>query len=290
MSRKNQIAEEQAALWNGHSGQVWTEAQELMDGMLKPFEDHLLAAVSAAPPRRLLDIGAGTGSTTLAAARRFGPQCESLGLDISGPMLALARSRAEREGSRATFIQGDAQRYPFEAAAFDCLISRFGVMFFDDPVAAFTNLHRAASPGAELRFVAWRSCAENPFMTTAERAAAPLLPDMPARNPNLPGQFAFADEQRVRRILQESGWAAIEIQPLDATCTLSEQSLLRYVTRLGPLGAKLREVDDRARAKVVDTVRGAFEPYVYGAEVRFNAACWSVSARAAASDRLRVPT
>jgi SAM-dependent methyltransferase len=289
MSPQNQIAEEQAALWNGHSGQAWTEAQELMDGMLQPFKDHLLAAISAAAPRRLLDIGSGTGSTTLAAAWRFGPECECVGLDISEPMLALARKRAAREGSHATFMKGDAQRYAFQPAAFDCLISRFGVMFFDDPVAAFTNLHRAASPGAELRFVAWRSGSENPFMTTAERAAAPLLPDMPARNPELPGQFAFADEQRVRRILRESGWEAIEIQPLDRTCTLPEQSLVPYVTRFGPLGAKLREADDATRIQVVDTVRGAFEPYVHGAEVRFNAACWSIAARAAASDGRRVP-
>jgi hypothetical protein len=122
-------------------------------------------------------------------------------------------------------------------------------------------------------------------MTAAERAAAPLLPDIPARKSGAPGQFAFADEQRVRRILQDSGWDAIEIQPLDVSCTLPEQGLIRYVTRLGPLGLKLREVDEATRSRVVQAVRGAFEPYIDGAVVRFNAACWSVGARAPISAR-----
>jgi hypothetical protein len=117
-------------------------------------------------------------------------------------------------------------------------------------------------------------------MTTAERAAAPLLPDLPARQPDAPGQFAFADPSRVRRILDDGGWRDIDIQPIDVTCTLAETELGRFVTRLGPLGRILPEADDRTRARVVAAVRAAFEPYVHGAEVRFTAACWMVGARA----------
>src|SRR4029453_15134155 len=131
------------------------------------------------------------------------------GIDISNPMIAAARARAEREGTPATFIVADAEDHPFEPASFDMFISRFGVMFFDDVVRAFANLRRAATDGAQLRFLAWRSPAENPFMTTAERAAAPLLPNVPARPPGGPGQFAFADQSRVHRFLEAGGWAQI---------------------------------------------------------------------------------
>lgn len=120
-------------------------------------------------------------------------------------------------------------------------------------------------------------------MTTAERAAAPLLLNLPARQPDAPGQFVLADQSRVLRILEESGWAAIDIQPLDVACTLPEKELVRDMTWLGPLGRILHEADERTRTRVIETVRAAFEPYVHGAEVRFTAACWRVGARVSSS-------
>ena len=272
--------DEQTRLWNGLAGRAWVEAQELLDQMFKPFEDLLVEAVSADSGGRVLDVGCGTGSTTLAVARRLGAKGRFIGIDISDPMLAAAQARAEREGTPASFIRANAQLHAFEPASFDMIISRFGVMFFDDPVRAFANLRRAARRDAGLRFVAWRSAAENPFMTTAERAAAPLLPNLPARRPEAPGQFAFADPRRVHSILEGSGWGDIDLQPLDVACTLPEKELVRYLSRLGPVGLLLQEADDRTRTQVIETVRAAFEPYVHGAEVRFTAACWMVSARA----------
>jgi SAM-dependent methyltransferase len=203
-----------------------------------------------------------------------------LGIDISEPMIEAARARAEREGTPATFVCGNAENHAFEPASFDTIVSRFGVMFFDDSVRAFANLRRAARDGAELHFVAWRSAEENPFMTTAERAAAPLLPNLPVRRSDAPGQFAFAVRQRVDSILQESGWAEIDIKPLDVECAFPETELIRYFTRLGPVGAMLAEADEITRTRVIAEVRGAFDPYVQGTEVRFGAACWIVKARA----------
>jgi ubiquinone/menaquinone biosynthesis C-methylase UbiE len=280
MNVTRQTADAQTTLWNGLAGRAWVEAQELLDQMFKPLEDLLVEAVFAGSGRQVLDVGCGTGSTTLAVARRLGAKGQCIGIDISEPMLTAARARAEREGTPASFIRANAQDHAFEPASFDMIISRFGVMFFDDFVRAFANLRRAAKDDAELRFIAWRSPSENPFMTTAERAAAPLLPNLPARQPDAPGQFAFADQGRVHRILEESGWAEIDIRPLDVTCTLPEKELVRYLTRLGPLGLILHEADDRTRTQVIETVRAAFEPYVHGAEVRFTAACWRVGARA----------
>ncbi|QDE71784.1 MULTISPECIES: class I SAM-dependent methyltransferase [Myxococcus] len=282
MASGHQPPEGQAALWNGPAGQAWVDSRDLLEGMFKPFEDLLVEAVQARGARQVLDVGCGTGSTTLAVARRLGAQGHCVGIDISAPMLAAARARAEAEHVAASFIEANAEHHAFERGRFDMVISRFGVMFFDDAVQAFVNLRRSARENARLTFIAWRSPSENPFMTTAERAAAPLLPNMPARQPNAPGQFAFADGDRVHRILEQSGWRDIDIHPIDATCTLPERGLVQYVTRLGPLGRVLHEADERTRTHVIETVRAAFNPYVHGDEVRFTAACWRVEARAPA--------
>lgn len=271
---------EQATLWNGVAGRAWVELQESLDQVFKPFEDLLVEAVSLGPGGRVLDVGCGPGGTTLAVARGLGVKGRCIGIDISDAMIAAARSRAKREGTPATFICANAQEHAFEPASFDIIISRFGVMFFEDSIRAFANLRHAAAENAELRFVAWRSAAENPFMTTAERAAAPLLPNLPARQTDAPGQFAFANGDRVHNILKESGWADIDIRPIDVACTLPEKELIPYLTRLGPVGRILQETDDRTRTHVIQRVRAAFDPYVNGAEVRFTAACWIVRAQA----------
>ncbi|WP_285410732.1 class I SAM-dependent methyltransferase [Variovorax sp. efr-133-TYG-130] len=280
-------ADEQARLWNGHAGHAWVDVQATLDQMFAPLADLLVEAASQLAAGRVLDIGCGTGATTLAVARLNSAQDgQCVGIDISAPMIDAARNRAEKEGSHARFICADARTHAFEAASFDLLISRFGVMFFDDPVGAFINLRHAATDDAGLRFIAWRSAGGNPFMTTAERAAAPLLPKLPPRTPGGPGQFAFADRQRVEDILQESGWHGIDIRPIDVTCTLPEKELLRYLSQLGPVGKQLQEEDAQTRSHVIAAVRPAFEPYVHGDEVRFTAACWMVAATASIQRRL----
>jgi SAM-dependent methyltransferase len=275
--------EDQAKLWNGAAGRGWVEAQALLDRMLQPFEDLLVSTIPSGSQASVLDVGCGTGSTTLALSRRLGPKGRCTGIDISEPMLAAARARAEDAGSVAEFVCDDAQEHPFANASFDAIVSRFGVMFFDDSVGAFANLRRAARAGAELRFVAWRSAGENPFMTTAERAAAPFMPSIPPRRPDAPGQFAFADGSRVARILEAGGWSEIDIQPIDAFCTFPARDLTRYLSWVGPVGRVLGAMNDRERTRALERIRPAFDPYVRGTDVCFNAACWMVGARATAA-------
>ncbi len=271
--------EEQGKLWNGASGANWVEAQELLDGMFEPFERILAQAVTSTNALKVLDVGCGTGATTLAAARAAGARASCTGIDISRPMIEVARQRAARAGIDATFIVADAQTHDLAGAGFDLVISRFGVMFFEDPVQAFANLRRAAREGAALRCVVFRSIEENPFMTAAERAAAPLLPELPPRPADGPGQFAFADARKVQGILSAAGWDAIEMLPIDVPCAMPQRALDGYASRLGPVALALRGADDTQRARVMAAVRAGFAPYLHGDEVKFTAACWEIAAR-----------
>ncbi len=278
-------AQEQSEFWNGLAGRSWVEAQPLLDRLLRPLEEALCEAVAARPSARVLDVGCGAGGTTLAASRRLGAEGSCTGVDLSEPLLAAARARAEREGAPVHFLLADAQTHRFDPASFDLLISRFGVMFFPDPVAAFTNLCRGAAAGAGLRLLVWRDREENPFMTTAERAAAPLLPKPSPQPPDAPGQFAFADADRVGSILAAAGWGAIEIEPADFPCAMPESDLLPYLTHLGPVGRALQESDEPTRARLIEAIRPAFDAFVTAETVRFTAACWTISAQAPAADR-----
>lgn len=280
MQSANPTNAEQVKHWSGVGADGWIDLKAVIDRSFEPFTDLLLADCSAGSPGRLLDVGCGTGDTTLAAARRLGPKGECVGLDISEPMIEVARAQAEKEGASARFLCADAQTHAFAPGIFDWVISRFGILFFDDPVRAFTNLRRAARDSAKLRFIAWRGPAENPFMTTAERAVAPLLPAMPPRPPDAPGQFAFASRERVLGILERSGWTDVQIRPVEVECVMPEKDLVRYFTKLGPLSRVLPGMDAGLRGRVIETVRAAFTPYVRGDEVRFVAACWMVGAAA----------
>lgn len=280
MAETEHSNQDQSELWNGPSGHIWVEMQSVLDRMLAPFEKVLIEAGLRDETLRVLDVGCGAGSTTLAAARCVGPHGSCVGADISTVLIDLARKRASMDGvGNVEFVVADAQTHAFQANVFDAVISRFGVMFFDDPVKAFTNIRRATRSDARLTFVAWRTPAENPFMTTAARAAAPFLPPFPAPDPNGPGQFGFADGDRVRRILESSGWTGIDVRPIDVPSSVGEADLMAYVTKLGPVGLALREADEQTRAQTVTAVHAAFQPFIQDGAARFTSACWLVSAR-----------
>jgi SAM-dependent methyltransferase len=270
--------DQQAEFWNGVGGDAWVDMQPVLDTMFAGLADMLAKTAAERGARRVLDVGCGVGATTVAIARRLGEASEVTGVDISAPMVEAAKERVAFDDHTPRFLLADAATHTFEKGEFDLLVSRFGVMFFDDPVAAFTRLRDAIAPGGGLRFVCWRTPEENPFMTAGARAVADLVPNMPAREPGAPGPFAFAAEGRAAEILAEAGWGAVEARPIDFPCAFPESELLRYLARIGPVGQALREVDDAMRNEALRLARAAYEPFVTGDEVRFTARCWTVAA------------
>jgi SAM-dependent methyltransferase len=271
--------QDQAAHWNERAGQTWAELSDPLDQVLAPFVPLLMAEIAPIEGGRILDVGCGSGAVTRASARLAGAGGSALGIDISAPLIAAARARSAGE-ERADFVEADAQTHRFAPHSFDAIVSRFGVMFFADPVAAFRNLHQAARRGATLACAAWRSAPENAFMTAAERAAAPFLPELPMRDEDAPGQFGFADGERVHHILAQAGWQAVAVRPSDVACAMSIEELKLYGARMGPLGALLPRLDEPTRAEVLRRVQEAMMPYVEDGVARFTAACWLIVARA----------
>ena len=279
MSDTNTANPQMAELWNGPGARSWITAQAVLDQAFHGFETLLADMAVEAGAHAVLDVGCGTGATTRAIAGRITPEGTALGLDLSAPMIAHAESLAEKDGSPARFLAGDAQTHAFPPGEFDLIVSRFGVMFFSDPVAAFANLRRAAKPDARLAMISWRSITENPFMTVAERAAAPLLPDLPKRGGG-PGQFAFADQDQVHGILDAAGWTDVSSEALDMVCAFPAAALDTYLSLMGPVGQMLAKSDDATRERVISAIRDGFSEYISGPDIQFTAACWLTRATA----------
>ena len=271
----------QEEYWNGRAGETWVELRRLLDMELHPLGREAQAALALQPGARVLDIGCGAGETSLDLATAVAPGGAVLGVDISRTLLEVAGRRAAERGLQARFEAADAQIADFGGERFDAAFSRFGVMFFADPAAAFANIRKALKPGGRIAFVCWRPPAENPLMTAPFKAAEPLLPPMPPSDPLAPGPFAFADPERVRRILGEAGFGQVAIRPFDAKVGgwTSEEALV-VAQRVGPLGTVLRE-NPELRPKVLDAVAGELQRHTDAdGKVRMGAAVWIVTATA----------
>jgi len=269
---------QQATYWNEAAGPTWASLQAPLDRQLAPLGRAAMAALSPRPGERILDIGCGAGQTSLDLARAVAPGGEVMGADISGTLLAVARDRAaELDGVR--FVEADAQTHPFETGRFDAVFSRFGVMFFADPAAAFANIQRAVKPGGRLAFVCWRRPDENPIMTLPMAAAAPFLPPPAPPEPGAPGPFAFADPDRIRAVLGAGGFADITVTPHDEKVGAGDlDTVLAMTLKVGPLGAMLRDHPDK-RDTVIAAVRTALAPHEGPDGVKLDSATWIVTAR-----------
>lgn len=274
-----ELAAEQAAYWNGPGGKGWRASIERIEQGIGDFGKMALAAANARLGEKVIDIGCGLGGTTRALAEAVGPSGHVLGVDISEELVAAARSHRV---PNATFVVGNAATHPFEAASYDLVFSRFGVMFFGDPVAAFKNFRQALKPDGRLVFLCWRTPQENPWGLTPVRAAAPFLPPLPKPGPEDPGQFAFGDRARVERILTEAGFGALSFEPLDQLVFMGKTvaDILENAGRFGPLARAFAEATpeqiEKAKAAIAETLK----PHETAEAVRLPGACWLVRASA----------
>jgi SAM-dependent methyltransferase len=277
---------DQAERWNSGDDVVhWITNQARYDRMNEPFAALILAAAALRPGRHVLDVGCGCGSTTLAAARLIAPG-QATGIDLSGPMLARARASAEAAGlGNAVFQQGDAQVHPLEPARFDAVISRFGMMFFADPVAALANIRSATRPAGRLAFVCWQPLAAQEWLLVPGAALAEHVP-APAGfgSSDEPGMFALADPARVRQILAAAGWQDIEVTSEHASILVggggSVDDAVEFLSS-GSMGrTMLAGADADTADRAVASVRAALAPRADADGVRLGAAVWLVQAAA----------
>jgi len=273
----------QAEQWDaGESGAHWAANQARYDRMLEPFLAMIFQAAALQAGSRVLDVGCGCGATTLAAARLVMPG-ETVGIDLSGPMLAQARAGAEEAGlANAVFGQGDAQVHPFEPAGFDAVISRFGVMFFADPVAAFANIRTAARPAGRLSFVCWQPRSANQWLLVPAAALAEHVPPPDPASDDGPGMFAFADPDRLRQVLAAAGWRDISATAEHAQLLVggggSIDDAVEFI-RTGSLGrTMLAGADAGTIDRAVASLRAALAPHADADGIRLGAAVWQVQA------------
>ncbi len=269
-----------AEFWNGRSADLWVAEAERFDGMLALFGRRLLLAVHLLPGERVLDVGCGNGAISLASVRSVGAEGRVTGLDLSEPMLRLARRRAEEQGLDIEFVQNDAQTASFEDP-FDVIVSRFGVMFFDNPETAFENLARAVKPGGRLGFVCWQEMFANEWIAVPAMAmvAHVGIPDLP--EPGAPGPFSLADAGRTKSLLESAGWSEVRVEAhTDKMRIGRDPDDVAAFMLSDEMGRRLVEGKDPEAVRAgTEAALEALRPYATPEGVVLKNAYWLVTAR-----------
>jgi SAM-dependent methyltransferase len=271
----NKANSTQIDAWNGRVGEKWARLQVRLDQMLAEVTVALRDRVGNVAGQRVLDIGCGNGET---CAIWLAGGAEVTGVDVSAPMLAVA---AKLTAGKATLIQADASVWKGEAL-FDLAVSRFGVMFFDDPAAAFTTIASNLRPGGRLVFACWRAANENEWARVPLGAVSDLLPAAPPPLPHAPGPFALCDRPRLEGILQQAGFSDITIEPRDLPVYFARQggldTAVPLAMQMGPTGAALGEVSNEVKAVAAERLKVALTPHAQDGVVTLGGAIWLVQA------------
>jgi SAM-dependent methyltransferase len=267
--------------WNGAGGRSWVARQQLQE-RLAAITDALFARAAVQPGERAIDIGCGTGVTTIDLLGFVGPNGRVLGVDISELMLARARERLGGD-PRLILVQADATVYPFPEQSFDLALSRMGVMFFAEPAKSFANIRRGLRGAGRLTFACWRTLDENPWQALPARTILSVLPVPPRLDPDEPGGFALGAEARVRHILLEAGFEAINLERVDTERNLAPAGSLDDAVNAalgGGLAARLlRDQAPEIVSAAAKAVREALVPLLRDGRIALAAAAWIVSAR-----------
>lgn len=267
--------------WNNAAGSRWLARHELIDSQIGPLGRRAMNWAAIKPGECVLDIGCGSGKTTFELARRVGETGSAVGVDISALLLEAARkSAAENKLANVRFEEADVQTHRFSTDSFDLAFSRFGVMFFDDPVAAFRNIHSALRAKARLAFVCWPAPQENQFVTIPLAAAARHISLPTPGGPSTPGPFAFADADRVRGILAKSNFNQIQIDRVtEKVGGGSVDEITEMLLLVGPLSNVLEGLDDKTVGAIRADIRSALRPLETAGRVWLDAVAWLVTAR-----------
>jgi SAM-dependent methyltransferase len=271
---------EQAAAWNGHEGEHWTENADRYDRAGRRHRQRFLDADLISSGDAVLDVGCGTGKSTRDAAR-LANRGSVLGVDLSGSMLAYAREHSTAEGlANVEYVQGDAQVYLFDENAFDIAISSFGAMFFSDPVAAFTNIGSAVRPGGRLALLAWRELARNEWLM-ALRDALAVGRQLPMPPPEAPTPFALADPERVRGILAAAGYEEVGFEPIDEPIEFGSDvdDAFAFMRTLGIVEGLTQDLDDAGRANALAELHKTVVAHANADGVLFGTSAWLITAR-----------
>ena len=277
----------QIEFWNGETGRNWVTHDALIEAMLQPLGESVMDTLAPQPGEHVLDIGCGCGHTSLSLADRVGAEGSVTGVDISAPMLAVASQLAAERNAEHTsiqFLEADAQTHTFEPERYDVVYSRFGVMFFQDPIAAFANIRSVLRASGRLAFCCWQPRAVNPFMTVPAMAALELLPAPPEMPPRTPGPFAFEEAEYVMEVLTSAGFESVVMTPLKQPLTfgrgLSLTDIVERLVQIGPIAQMVRDAPEDLQQPVRDKVADAVKPfYSEDTGMTLDGQFWQVTAR-----------
>jgi SAM-dependent methyltransferase len=279
-----QANQEQIRYWNEQGGPRWVQRQQQLDAQINPLGLVAMQRAGAKAGEHVLDVGCGCGQTSLELAERVGPRGSVLGIDISQPMLTRARERQQELGlQNLEFVHADAQTHPFERGRFDLIFSRFGVMFFADPVAAFANLSKTLRPDGRLCFVCWQAIEKNDWARVPFIAALQHLQPPAPSAPDAPGPFAFADPDRVRHLLEAGGLQDVSCESYEAELNMggatTVDEAVEFSLEIGLVARLLLDAYAAVRTRVAQAVRAALTPYASQHGVSLRGAAWIVFAR-----------
>jgi len=280
----NTVNADMSEFWNGDGGQKWLRFQDRMKVNLMPFGHMAMTAASLSTGERVIDVGCGCGDTTFEIARLVGPSGYAHGIDISTPILAQANERAVSASEKnVTFERADAQIHRFDPAAFNVIFSRFGIMFFDDPVVAFKNLRSALKSGGRIAFVAWQSAKNNEWISLSLDVVAKHIPLSAPPGPEEPGPLSFGDTERLKQILVQAGFSDIGIEGVSIPFIVGDNLdyAAKFLTQMGPASGAIANSDanEETKFRIVSDMRDALGAFETDQGIAMSSATWVVTAQ-----------